>query len=95
MEFKKERLVRLVSSLVVSLFYDSHFLSLMIWLKGALKIYRFNDGQNLDKTLPLQKTSAPLFKTEGGHINSDRSTSNKVPKFGRFKVSPENNHYRE
>ncbi|KAJ6697689.1 CYCLIC NUCLEOTIDE-GATED ION CHANNEL 15-RELATED-RELATED [Salix purpurea] len=56
------------------------------------KLVRFNDAQNLDKTLPVQKTSAPLFKTEGGHINSDRSTSNKVPKFGRFKVSPENNH---
>jgi hypothetical protein len=33
-----------------------------------------------------------LFKTEGGGINSDRSTSNKAPKLWRFKVFPENNH---
>jgi cyclic nucleotide gated channel len=33
-----------------------------------------------------------LFKTEGGGINSDRNTSNKVPRFGRFKVFPENHH---
>jgi len=67
-------------------------LFLMICLKGVLKIYRFNGRQNLEKTLPVHKTSAPLFKTEGGGINSDRNTSNKVPRFGRFKVFPENHH---
>ena len=41
--------------------------------------------------MPVHKTSAPLFKTEGGIIN-DRNTGDKVPKFGRFKVFPENNH---
>jgi hypothetical protein len=92
MEFKKEKLVRLVSLVVFSLFYDSHLLSLMIWLKGVLKIYRFNASQNLEKTLPVHKTSKPLVKTEGGGINSDRNTSNKVPRFGRFKVFPENHH---
>ncbi|CAK7354126.1 unnamed protein product [Dovyalis caffra] len=56
------------------------------------KLVRFNDSQNLDKTLPVLKTSAPLFKTEGGGIISDRNTSKKAPKFGRFKVFPENNH---
>ncbi|KAL3566002.1 hypothetical protein D5086_031417, partial [Populus alba] len=50
----------------------------------------FNDGQNLDNTLPVHKTSAPFFKTEGGIIN-DRNASDKVPKFGGFKVFPENN----
>ena len=60
-------------------------------MKGVLEIYRFNDGQNLDKTLPVHKTSASFFKTEGGIIN-DRNTSDKVPKFGRFKEFPENNH---
>uniref|UniRef100_A0A6N2KII1 Cyclic nucleotide-binding domain-containing protein n=1 Tax=Salix viminalis TaxID=40686 RepID=A0A6N2KII1_SALVM len=55
------------------------------------KLVRFNDSQNLEKTLPVHKTSAPLFKTEGGIIN-DRNTSGKVPTFGRFKVFPENNH---
>ncbi|KAI5586823.1 hypothetical protein BDE02_06G238000 [Populus trichocarpa] len=56
------------------------------------KLVRFNGRQNLEKTLPVHKTSAPLFKTEGGGINSDRNTSNKVPRFGRFKVFPENHH---
>lgn len=55
------------------------------------KIVRFNDSQNLDKTLPVHKTSASFFKTEGGIIN-DRNTSDKIPKFGRFKEFPENNH---
>ena len=64
MEFKKEKLVRLVSLLVFSLFYDSHLLSLMIWLKGVLKIYSFNASQNLEKTLPVHKTSEPLLKTK-------------------------------
>nr|TKR75322.1 cyclic nucleotide-regulated ion channel family protein [Populus alba] len=32
------------------------------------KLVRFNGRQNLDKTLPVHKTSAPLFKTEGGGI---------------------------
>ncbi|KAJ6434775.1 hypothetical protein OIU84_000082 [Salix udensis] len=50
------------------------------------KLVRFNDSQNLEKTLPVHKTSAPLFKTEGGIIN-DRNTSGKVPTFGRFKHS--------
>ncbi|KAG5225108.1 cyclic nucleotide-regulated ion channel family protein [Salix suchowensis] len=54
------------------------------------KLVRFNDSQNLEKTLPVHKTSAPLFKTEG--IINDRNTSGKVPTFGRFKVFPENNH---
>ncbi|KAJ6924996.1 hypothetical protein NC652_018066 [Populus alba x Populus x berolinensis] len=56
------------------------------------KLVRFNGRQNLEKTLPVHKTSAPLFKTGGGGINSDRNTSNKVPRFGRFKVFPENHH---
>uniref|UniRef100_A0A6N2N8F9 Uncharacterized protein n=1 Tax=Salix viminalis TaxID=40686 RepID=A0A6N2N8F9_SALVM len=56
------------------------------------RLVRFNDSQNLDKTLPAHKTSAPLFKTEGGGTNSDRNTSNKVPRFERFQVFPENHH---
>ncbi|KAB5553457.1 hypothetical protein DKX38_010768 [Salix brachista] len=56
------------------------------------RLVRFNDGQNLDKTLPAHETSAPLFRTEGGGINSDRNTSNKVPRFERFQVFPENHH---
>ncbi|KAJ6697687.1 CYCLIC NUCLEOTIDE-GATED ION CHANNEL 15-RELATED-RELATED [Salix purpurea] len=56
------------------------------------RLVRFNDSQNLDKTLPAHKTSAPLFSTEGGGIDSDRNTSNKVPRFERFQVFPENHH---
>ncbi|KAG5244498.1 cyclic nucleotide-gated ion channel [Salix suchowensis] len=56
------------------------------------RLVRFNDSQNLDKTLPAHKTSAPLFRTEGGGIDSDRNTSNKVPRFERFQVFPENHH---
>jgi hypothetical protein len=36
----------------------------MIWLKGVLKIYSFNASQNLEKTLPVHKTSEPLLKTK-------------------------------
>ncbi|CAA2980072.1 probable cyclic nucleotide-gated ion channel 14 [Olea europaea subsp. europaea] len=46
-----------------------------------------NETQYLDKQLPLHKTSGPLRKSEGGF--EDKTKTNKIRKFGRFKVFPE------
>ncbi|XWS70553.1 hypothetical protein CRYUN_Cryun03dG0057300 [Craigia yunnanensis] len=50
---------------------------------------RFNNNgsTHIEKPLPVCKATAPLLKTEGGH--SDRSSSSRIPKFGKLKVFPE------
>ncbi|KAJ4824370.1 putative cyclic nucleotide-gated ion channel 14 [Turnera subulata] len=52
-------------------------------------IVRFTDSQQLEKPMPGYKTSGPILKTEVG-IAGERKRSHKIPKFGRFKVFPEN-----
>ncbi|KAL5853028.1 hypothetical protein ACOSQ3_008146 [Xanthoceras sorbifolium] len=77
MEFENGKLVR---------FYNDEKPSLELsWDKNDSK-------KELDKPLPFYKSSAPLLKPESNN-NGERSrtsTSSKVPKFGRFKVFPEN-----
>ncbi|XP_021903122.1 probable cyclic nucleotide-gated ion channel 14 [Carica papaya] len=48
-----------------------------------------NGAGQLDKPLPLYKVSAPLLKPEGVVI-SENTKPKKIPRFGRFKVFPEN-----
>ncbi|KAK6237104.1 Cyclic nucleotide-binding domain - like 10 [Theobroma cacao] len=53
------------------------------------KLVRFNNNgsTHLEKPLPVFKATAPLLKTEGGL--SDRDSGSRIPKFGKFKVFPE------
>ncbi|XP_022732315.1 probable cyclic nucleotide-gated ion channel 14 [Durio zibethinus] len=53
------------------------------------KLVRFNNNgsTHLEKPLPVYKATAPWLKTEGGV--SDRNDSSTIPKFGKFKVFPE------
>ncbi|XWS72807.1 hypothetical protein CRYUN_Cryun02cG0072200 [Craigia yunnanensis] len=50
------------------------------------KLMRFNNNgsTHIEKPLPVYKTTVPLLKTEGGHSN--RNSSSRIPKFGKFKV---------
>ncbi|KAF2283566.1 hypothetical protein GH714_012003 [Hevea brasiliensis] len=52
------------------------------------KLVRFNETQHLQMPLPVYKVSGPLLKSEGGV--SDSHKGHKIPKFGQFKVFPEN-----
>ncbi|XVF48207.1 hypothetical protein PTKIN_Ptkin03bG0171600 [Pterospermum kingtungense] len=53
------------------------------------KLVRFNNKGSalIEKPLPVYKATVPLLKTEGGH--GDRNSSSRIPKFGKFKVFPE------
>ncbi|GLT85176.1 hypothetical protein SLE2022_033720 [Rubroshorea leprosula] len=53
-----------------------------------LSLVKNGIGQ-LEKPLPVYKAAAPLLKTEGSVVG-DRNWGNEDPKFGRFKVFPEN-----
>lgn len=48
-----------------------------------------SDPQYQEKPLPVYKASAPLLKPEG-NIGERNGTASRIPKFGRFRVFPEN-----
>ncbi|POO03856.1 Voltage dependent potassium channel [Trema orientale] len=79
MELKKEKLVRF--------YHEENKDSDFSWKKSDTK-------QLLEKPLPVRKVSAePLFEPEGGSRSISTVASRNrisIPKFGRFKVFPEN-----
>ncbi|XP_017618520.1 probable cyclic nucleotide-gated ion channel 14 [Gossypium arboreum] len=59
------------------------------------ELVRFNNNGSTDikKPVPVYKATVPLLKTEGGH--SDSNSNSRIPKFGKFKVFPEDHEPRK
>ncbi|KAK8261885.1 hypothetical protein V6Z11_D13G219600 [Gossypium hirsutum] len=66
-------------------------------MESKMKVLvRFNNnGSSTDikKAVPVYKATVPLLKTEGGH--SDSNSNSRIPKFGKFKVFPEDHEPRK